>query len=82
MQFLQFFACTASTRVYCHAEHDLHRPRAVAVAQRVYAPTQRSAEVVRFGFVEGQGLWLASPACFVVGMQVLFLLARGLCFYG
>jgi hypothetical protein len=56
----------------------LHRPRAVAAAQRVCAPTQRSAEVVGFGFVEGQGLWLASPAGFIVGMQVLFLLARTL----
>jgi hypothetical protein len=52
----------------------VHRPRAVAVAQRVCDPTVRSAEVIGLWFVEGQGLWLASPAGFVVGMQVLFLL--------
>ena len=80
VQFMRIFPCTASTGVYCHTEHVVHRPPAVAVAQRVCDPILRSAEVVGFGFVEGQGLWLASPACFVVGMQVLFLCARALCF--
>jgi hypothetical protein len=39
---------------------------------------QRSAEVVGLGFVEGHGLWLASPAGFVVRMQMLLLLVRAL----
>ncbi len=33
-----FAALTASTGVCCHTEHVVHRPRAVAVAQRVCDP--------------------------------------------
>lgn len=42
--------------VCCYTEHVLHRPRAVAVVQRVCAPTLRLAQLVGLGFVEGQGL--------------------------
>jgi hypothetical protein len=61
--------------VYWHTGRVTLRPRFTTVAQRLYAPTQHSAEVVGLGVVEGQGHWLASPACFAFGIQMLFLLA-------